>query len=165
MRILREIERLTPIVVLMEDIDSILEAYSESEVLNILDGIDEIERTVFLATTNYPELLGARILNRPSRFDKRFKIDYPNTESRMMYLKHLVGKRKPEDLGINLNKWVKDTERFTIAHLKELFIAVVILGDDYHDAVETLRSMKEFISSEHDNDKLMGFGGGPSSRD
>jgi hypothetical protein len=157
MRVFREIERETPVVVLMEDIDSILEGYSESEVLNILDGVDQIERVVFLATTNYPERLGARILNRPSRFDKRFKIDHPNTESRMLYFRHLLGERDPEDVGISLTKWVKDTDRFSIAHLKELFVAVVILGDDYAEAIETLESMKEVISSEDDHDKMMGF--------
>lgn len=158
MRIFREIEAETPIVILMEDIDSILEVFSESDVLNILDGVDQVEKVVFLATTNYPERLGARILNRPSRFDKRFKIDHPNTESRMLYFKHLLATREAKELDIDLEKWVKDTEKFSIAHLKELFVAVVILGDDYAEAIETLESMKEVISSDDDSDKMMGFG-------
>jgi hypothetical protein len=157
MRIFREIEPKTPAVILMEDIDSTLEIYNESEVLNILDGVDQVEKIVFLATTNYPERLGARILNRPSRFDKRFKIGHPNPESRMMYFKHLIGEDKLRELKIDLKKWVKDTEGFSIAHLKELFVAVVILGDNYSDAIETLSSMKEIISSDQDRDRLMGF--------
>lgn len=139
-RKLREIQPTTPIVVLMEDIDSILEIYSESEVLNILDGINQIDKAVFLATTNYPEKLGARIINRPSRFDKRFKIGHPNAESRRIYFEHIMrGKTKV----LNIDQWVKDSEGFSIAHLKELFTAVVILGDDYHDALEALVSMRE----------------------
>ena len=165
MRVFREIQKETPVVILMEDIDSTLEIYNESDVLNILDGIDQVEKVVFLATTNYPERLGARILNRPSRFDKRFKIDHPNAESRMMYFKHLIGERKISDLNIDLEKWVKDTARFSIAHLKELFVAVIILGDDYNEAVETLSSMKEEISSEDDLGKLMGFAQGDSGED
>lgn len=157
MRVFREIEKETPCVILMEDIDSILEMWDESQVLNILDGVDQIERTVFLATTNYPERLGARILNRPSRFDKRFKIGHPNAESRMMYFKHLIGDQKIAEFNINLKKWVKDTEKFSIAHLKELFVAVVILGDNYAEAIETLGSMKEEISSEDDKDRFLGF--------
>lgn len=157
MRIFREIEPKTPAVILMEDIDSTLAIYNESEVLNILDGVDQVEKIVFLATTNYPEQLGARILNRPSRFDKRFKIGHPNPESRMMYFKHLIGDEKLKELKIDLKKWVKDTEGFSIAHLKELFVAVVILGDNYSDAIETLSSMKEIISSDQDRDRLMGF--------
>lgn len=157
MRVLREIQSVTPIVVLMEDIDSIIEHYEESPVLNILDGVESVSKIVFLATTNYPETLGPRIINRPSRFDKRFKIPYPNVESRMMYFKHLCGTKKPEELKIDIKKWVKDTEDFSIAHLKELFVAVIILGDEYAEALENLSKMKEKISSSEDIDKLMGF--------
>jgi len=158
MRIFREIQNATPVIILMEDIDSILDIYNESEVLNILDGIDQVERAVFLATTNYPERLGARIINRPSRFDKRFKIDFPNEESRMLYIKSLVGERNPKDLNIDLKKWVKDTDKFSLAHIKELFVAVVILGDDYSEAIETLQTMKEIRPhSDEDSEKFMGF--------
>ncbi len=166
MRVLREIQSETPVVVLMEDIDSIIEHYEESPVLNILDGVESVRKVVFLATTNYPQLLGGRILNRPSRFDKRFKIDYPNEESRMIFFKHLCGDRKPEDLKIDLmpedlkidlTKWVKDTNKFSVAHLKELFVAVVILGDDYSEALKNLRLMSDHISSEDDEEKMLGF--------
>lgn len=167
MRKLREIEKETPVVVLMEDIDSILEIYNGSEVLNVLDGVDDIQKMVFLATTNYPDRLGARIINRPSRFDKRFKIDHPNSESRRIYFKHLIGNAaKIDDLNVDLDKWVKDTKGFSIAHLKELFVAVVILGDDYNESVETLRNMKEDITPRDYEDrynKPVGFLGSACS--
>lgn len=53
--------------------------------------------------------------------------------------------KKVKELGINLEQWVKDTKDFSIAHLKELFVAVVILGDTYDDAIKTLRSMKDQV--------------------
>ena len=163
MRLLREIQPATPIVVLMEDIDSTIEMYNESEVLNILDGVDAVEKCVFLATTNYPERLGARIINRPSRFDKRFRIGHPNENSRRIYFEHLIGDKKPGDLGIDLEKWIEDTDGMSIAHLKELFVAVVILGDDYSEAIETLRGMmEEVLDSERDEKGNLGFGGGAS---
>ena len=159
MRVFREIEPDTPVVILMEDIDSILQDFNESEVLNILDGVNQIEKAVFLATTNYPEQLGERIINRPSRFDKRFKIGHPNAESRKMYIEHLIGKDRIHKLNIPIDKWVDDTEDFSLAHLKELFVAVVILGDEYAAAIETLSSMKEDnIDSSQDENKFMGFG-------
>lgn len=158
MRVLREIQPETPIVVLMEDIDSIIEHHEESLVLNILDGVESVQKVVYLATTNYPELLGPRIINRPSRFDKRFKIPHPNAESRTMYFNYLCGNRKPEELKIDIKRWVKDTEDFSLAHLKELFVAVIILGDDYSEALENLQLMKENISSKEDVEKMMGFG-------
>lgn len=159
MRILREIEPDTPVVVLMEDIDSTIDNYSETEVLNILDGVIQVERVVYLATTNYPENLGPRIINRPSRFDKRFKIGHPNVESRKIYLEFVIGKDKIKELNIDVDKWVSDTDGFSLAHLKELFVAVVILGDSYEEAIETLLTMnEENISSAQDEEPNMGFG-------
>jgi hypothetical protein len=61
-------------------------------------------------------------------------------------------------LKIDIKRWVKDTEDFSIAHLKELFVAVIILGDDYSEAFGNLKLMKETISSKDDIDRLMGFG-------
>ena len=142
------------------DIDAILEMYNESEVLNLLDGLDQVENIVSLATTNYPERLGARVINRPSRFDKRFKIPYPSAEARRVYFEKLFKDVDIKESGIDLDKWVEDTENFSIAHMKELFVAVFILGDDYDHAIETLESMSEKISSDQDSSEMpIGFGG------
>lgn len=156
MRILRQIQPETPVVTIMEDIDATLEIYNESEILNILDGVNEVRKTVFLATTNYPEKLGARIVNRPSRFDKRFRIGYPSAESRRMYFEHLLKGKDLAALNVDLDRWVKDTDRLSIAHLKELFIATVILGDTYDEAIETLKSMRENLEDK-DYESTMGF--------
>jgi hypothetical protein len=145
MRVLRQIHPNTPVVVLMEDLDATLDNYSESLVLNVLDGVERFEHVVFLATTNYPEKLGARVVNRPSRFDKRFKVGHPTPESRAMYFRHLIGGR--DIPSIDMDRWVRDSDGFSIAHMKELFVAVVILGDEYERAVTTLRGMREAISS------------------
>lgn len=142
MKILRDIQSETPVVALMEDLDSILSYNSESRVINVIDGVDGIDKVVFLATTNYPEKLGSRIMNRPSRFDKRFFIGMPNSQSRRIYLENkLKGK------GQNIEKWVNDTENLSIAHLKELVVAVTILENKYDDAIETLKGMAKKIDS------------------
>lgn len=156
-RIFREVQPHTPIVILMEDIDALIHTYDESEVLNILDGVDRVEKVVFLATTNFPEELGERIMNRPSRFDKRFKMPHPKAKSRRTYFEHLIG-RGTVDKPVDLDKWVKDTENMSIAHLKELFIAVCILGEDYKETIDTLRAMvEERPSSTEDQEAAFGF--------
>jgi ATP-dependent 26S proteasome regulatory subunit len=156
MRILRQIHPDKKVVVLMEDLDSIIEQHDESEVLNILDGVNAFEDVVFLATTNYPEKLGHRIINRPSRFDKRIKIDFPNEECREIYLNTLLTKQEIKENKIDIKKWVEDTMGFSMAHLKELFVAHVILGDEYEEALNNLKRMKSHISSEDSGGK-MGF--------
>jgi hypothetical protein len=142
MRVLRRIQEDTPVVALMEDVDSILRYNSESEVINILDGMNGVDKVVYLATTNYPEKLGSRIMNRPSRFDRRYFIGMPNAESRKIYLsKKLQGKDQ------NVEKWVSDTEGMSIAHLKELVVAVTILDNEYDESVNILRDMKKKVDS------------------
>lgn len=153
MRRFREVQPSTPVVVTMEDMDSTISRYSETEVLNILDGIERVDHTVFVATTNYPERLGARIINRPSRFDKRFLVRYPNAASRLMYLTRIAGTSLAHT---QLQEWTADTKGFSLAHLKELFSDVIIFGTPYEDSLSTLRGMSVQVSSD-DNDRSVGF--------
>ena len=55
---------------------------------------------------------------------------------------------KIKELNIDLERWVADTDEMSIAHLKELFIAVVILQDKYEDAIGTLKTMREDLSDD-----------------
>jgi hypothetical protein len=144
--IIRQVHSKMPIIVLMEDVDAILSGYGESSTLNLLDGVHDINRVVFLATTNHPEQLGSRIVNRPSRFDKRFLIGMPNAEARSMFLEHKGIK------GEELKRWVEDTNGLSIAHLKELYVATKILGDPYDQAIETIGEMKFVPSSKYFDD-------------
>jgi hypothetical protein len=61
-----------------------------------------------------------------------------------------------EDNKPNIAKWVKDTDGMSIAHIKELFISVVILGAKYDDAIELLRSMSQKVKSTNDG-RMAGF--------
>jgi len=154
----REIQPNTPLVVLLEDIDSIIEMYSESEVLNILDGVENIEKVVFLATTNFPENLGSRILNRPSRFDKRFKMPPPKKASRKLYFDSILDEETIAKYEIDVDKWVNDTDGMSVAHLKELFIAVCILDDKYESAIKNLKTMNEEKLKSIEDDTRTGIG-------
>lgn len=144
--VIRQIHPGIPIVCLMEDVDAIANRCNESDLLNLLDGAYNIDKVVFLASTNYPERLGSRFMNRPSRFDKKFFIGMPSQEARAQYLS-----TKLKDVN-EVKQWAKDTDGFSIAHLKELFVASKILGDDYNGALKTLRKMKsQSGSAEFDN--------------
>jgi SpoVK/Ycf46/Vps4 family AAA+-type ATPase len=140
--IIRQIHNDKPLVVVMEDLDSIMECCNQSELLNVLDGLHDIKNTVFVATTNHPERLGSRVLNRPSRFDKRYFVGMPKPEARKTFLE-FKGIKKPE-----LDTWVKDTEGLSIAHLAELFTANKILGESYKDAIEIIKGMQQIPHSE-----------------
>lgn len=138
-RQIREVQPEVPIVVLMEDLDAIIERQNESKILNLLDGVEDVHKVVFVATTNFLGRLGARIVNRPSRFDRRFKVAHPKAASRKMYLDTLVKK----DDKVDIDRMVKDTEGMSLAHLKELFVATAILESDYDKTLTILKKMRE----------------------
>lgn len=141
--ILRNIEPNRPIICTIEDIDSILSNYghaTKSSFLNLLDGSSQVTNIVYIATTNYPDQLEENITNRPSRFDRRYEIGLPDDEVRRVYIQNKI---KSEDLqNIDIDYWVEQTEGFSISHIKELIISVVIFGNDLD---ESLNLMREFI--------------------
>ena len=139
----REIEPDRPLIVILEDIDSIAgeHNYTVGKLLNILDGVKQIENVVYIATTNYPEKLQERITNRPSRFDRRYKVELPNKDIRRCFIQNKLTK---EDLEkIDIEEWVKKTEGMSLSHLKEVVISVVIIGRDFNETINNLEGLKK----------------------
>lgn len=153
----RKIEKDRPLIVIMEDIDSIInEGYwSTSMLLNILDGTKQINNVVYIATTNYPEKLEDRVTNRPSRFDRRYEIEMPNAEVRESYIRKKVNHKDIEK--IDIQKWVHDTENMSIAHLRELIISVLVMGYDYQSSINHLKGLKTKPKIKDTDSKKIGF--------
>ena len=141
---LRRIEPTRRIICVMEDIDEIIEKYGEHDLLALLDGENQVENICMIATTNYPGRLGARIVNRPSRFDERILVGMPSADARRAYLKNILG-NIPE-----LDKWVKDTAELSIAHLRELAAAVRCLDQPYDTVLKRLQKMRQKIDDRED---------------
>ena len=139
----RKIEPNRPLIVLLEDIDSIAgdSNHQTSKLLNILDGVKQIEDVVYIATTNYPEKLQERITNRPSRFDRRYKVELPNEEIRRAYILH---KLTDEDLkNVNVDMWVERTEGMSLSHLKEVVISTIVMGREFEEVMGNLEGLKK----------------------
>jgi AAA+ superfamily predicted ATPase len=139
---LRKIEPERPLIVILEDIDSLAgeDRYSTTKLLNILDGVNQIDNVVYIATTNYPEKLQERITNRPSRFDRRYQVEMPSKKIREAYITKKLTK---EDLKkIDLKVWLDKTEGMSLSHLKELVVSVVVMGKTFEDSLSNLEEMK-----------------------
>ncbi len=219
LQMFRRIEPERPVVVIMEDIDAIVGRHGEAELLALLDGELQIQKVLYIATTNYPEKLDPRLMNRPSRFDVVQLIKMPSELARRQYLSaklpsleqrpsrdvmpdrdtlleqfktlqttlrnldlKLVAEKKAietmdviEQLEATsgksltqtehdrvskqigeikqmldtenakartlLDEWVKDTEGFSIAHIKELMLCVEGIGADYDLTIKRLKKM------------------------
>lgn len=138
LRMLRMIEPDRPIVAIMEDIDALVVRHSEHEYLALLDGEAQVDRICFVATTNYPERLDRRFCDRPSRFDTVQYIGMPSAIAREAYLTA----KEPSLVGRDLARWVSETDGFSLAHLKELIIAVKCLGQPFEKALDRLEAMR-----------------------
>jgi ATP-dependent 26S proteasome regulatory subunit len=90
--------------------------------LNELDGFALNRGILTLATTNHPERLDPAILDRPSRFDRKYPFEVPERPERWAYLALWNATLKPtlrlseEGIGVIADQ----TEGFSFASLKEL---------------------------------------------
>jgi predicted AAA+ superfamily ATPase len=155
---IRSIEPDRALIVILEDIDSLAgeDRYSTTKLLNILDGVKQIENVVYIATTNYPEKLQERITNRPSRFDRRYEVQMPSAEIREAYIKNKLTKNDLKK--IDLKKWIDLTDGMSLSHLKELVISVVVMGKDFDESMSTLNSMGEKPKVTSKKKSKLGFG-------
>src|SRR5271168_4630514 len=151
---LRRIEPERPIIVVLEDIEEMIDNYGEHGLLGLLDGEHQVSNVVVLATTNYPERLGERIINRPSRFDEVILVDMPSAKGRFRYLKHVLKDTVPDE---ELQTWVTATDKLSIAHLRELIVATQCLGRPYAEVIHRLRRMKVRPNSDKRGKDDVGF--------
>lgn len=109
----------------MEDLDSMIEDKTRAFFLNELDGFEANTGVVVLATTNHPDRLDPAILDRPSRFDRKSYFDLPAGAERSAYIAAWNKELQPE---LRLSEAVtievvQQTEGFSFAYLKELFLS------------------------------------------
>lgn len=150
---LRRIEPDRPIVCIEEDIDEMISRYGEHELLALLDGENQVQNVVHVATTNYPERLGSRIVNRPSRFDERIKVGMPSPAARRVYIEKVTADQISEE---DRETWIRDTEGMSIAHIRELTAAVLCLDQSYDEVISRLRSMMK-LKIKSDESVTTGF--------
>ncbi len=151
--VVRKIEPHRRVICLFEDIDSIINRYGEESLLSFLDGESNTNHVLHIATTNYPEKLDPRIVNRPRRFDRVIKIGMPSEVMRRIYL---AEKLKIEDQD-ELTRYVKGTEGFSFAGLAELVISIKCLDKTFEEACELLRKLMFKKKSSDDFGGAVGF--------
>jgi hypothetical protein len=132
----RKVEPNRPIVCLFEDIDTIIDEYGEDEILALLDGENQIDKVLNIATTNYPEKLDRRLVARPRRFDRVLEIGMPSDEVRKMYFQQKLNVTDEE-----IEKWVKASDGYSFAACAELVISVCCFENPFDKAVNILDEM------------------------
>ncbi len=124
-----KVRELSPCVLVLEDLDSLIKKELLSVVLNSLDGTEPLNGVLVLATTNHPEKLDPAIRNRPSRFDRVIEFAAPSLELREELLMKLMS-RGPEEMRLTSAEryaLAQSTEGFSYAYLKELAISSALV--------------------------------------
>ncbi len=128
---------LSPTLLIIEDIDWIAQSREEngpsgliSEFMNKLDGIEEFDNVITIATTNLPDKVEEAVKNRPGRFDRIIKIPNPNEECcRKMLDIFTKDCKKAEELDFDaLAKILVSNKKISGAHIKDLCITASILA-------------------------------------
>ena len=139
LHLLRTIEPKRMVVCVIEDLDELVNHHGPSGYLSLLDGEAQIDNCLFISTTNFPERLDRRFVDRPSRFDTVEYIGMPSAAARMAYLRH-----KEPELGVEvLEAMVKATEGLSVAHLREMIILTQCFGRTVEEAEKRLNASRQ----------------------
>ncbi|XVF36051.1 hypothetical protein REPUB_Repub19eG0025100 [Reevesia pubescens] len=161
-----------PCIIFMDEIDAIGgRRFSEGtsadreiqrtlmELLNQLDGFDQLGKVKMIMATNRPDVLDPALL-RPGRLDRKIEIPLPNEQSRMEILKiHAAGIAKHGE--IDYEAVVKLAEGFNGADLRNVCTEAgmsairaerdYVIHEDFMKAVRKLNEAKKLESTAHYN--------------
>ena len=117
-----------PAIILFDEIDSFassrdamsesFEATLVSQLLSLMDGMNDLGRVCVIATTNRPSALDPA-LRRPGRFDHEIEVGLPDTEARL----HILGihtRGMPTDPDLDLKQIANLTGSYSGADLEAL---------------------------------------------
>jgi SpoVK/Ycf46/Vps4 family AAA+-type ATPase len=135
LREFREVEKDRKILVILEELDEML--YDHHVLSNLMDGPTSVGGIFYLATTNYIDRIPER-MKRPSRFDRIIEMGPPSEQDRLEYFKAKLGMNEDED---TIKKYVKATDGFTFAGMKEFLVSVCCLGNSVEDTIMRLKGI------------------------
>jgi len=153
--------QMSPCVLILEDLDSLINDQNRSFFLNQLDGLEDNDGLLIIGSTNHFEKLDPALSGRPSRFDRKYLFDDPDKEERALYAKYWQTKLKsnndiefPDSL---LDEIAAATEKFSFAYLKEAFVSTLVLlagkeKEDHRDFQDFLRVQIKSLRDQLDKD-------------
>jgi ATP-dependent Zn protease len=141
----KKIEPNREIIIVIEGLE---ELNNSEKLLDLLDGKSSISGCLIIGTANNCTELSSALL-RPGRFDRRIHIGFPQDEIRKQYFENKGIEEEELELFVNKSK------NFSFAHLKEMVIAVKLLGADLEEVVARLKKSgekKDYTENLNSND-------------
>jgi AAA+ superfamily predicted ATPase len=147
--VFRRARSTAPCVLVLEDLDALLTDGCRSFFLNELDGFATNTGVITIATTNHPERLDASIVDRPSRFDRKYHFDLPGPATRAEYIAAWNERLRP---ALRLSEpgraqVVERTHGFSFAYIQEVFVSSTMRWMQARDSVGILPVALEQIEA------------------
>jgi len=150
---LRQVEPHRKLMCIFEDIDALIDAWGEDKLLAILDGENQVNYVLNIATSNHPEDLDYRLTNRPRRFDNIIRIGAVSRDERALYFSKKLEFKDDEEK----NKWLDASDTFSFAALAEMVISIRILERGFDETIDRLKLMMKNKAIQKDG-VAVGFG-------
>jgi SpoVK/Ycf46/Vps4 family AAA+-type ATPase len=143
-KVIRLVEPYRPILVFMDDLEYLVQEFNESKFLDLLNF--PTDNVMYIATVTNLNQLSSRIL-KIGNFNSIYEITSLSNEDRKAYLKNILPKKSKYDI----DKLVSDTDKFTIAQMREVFISLFLLEEPYESSLIRIKIRRI-------NNKQVGFG-------
>jgi len=114
-----------------------------NQLLVEMDGFDQTQGVILLASTNRPDILDPALL-RPGRFDRQIVVDRPDLEGRKAILA-VHAKEKPLAPGVDLDVIARRTPGFTGADIANLMNEAALLSARHNLKLIGLPQLEEAI--------------------
>jgi len=126
--VFKRARQLRPCVLIFEDVDTLITPRNRSFFLNQLDGFEKNVGMITIATTNHPERLDPALIDRPSRFDRKYHFNLPDAGQRREYL-GLWALRLGQRAALgepDLDALAEAPHGFSFAYLQELIVSSLL---------------------------------------
>ncbi|KAI7550867.1 P-loop containing nucleoside triphosphate hydrolase protein [Hortaea werneckii] len=122
--------RLSPCMLVLEDIETIVTSETRSYFFNELDGLENNDGLFVVGSTNFLDRLDSGLSKRPSRFDRKYLFPLPNEHERTLYCeywRHKLEKKPDVEFPRKLSPAMANiTSGFSFAFLQECFVATLL---------------------------------------
>lgn len=161
---IRQIRMVEPgrgVVVIWEEFERLIDNGYETEILQLLDGADQLPNVLYIMTTNYITRVPKRIFTRCRRIPFQVEFEYPGAEERRAYFSQKIPEKYKDQ--VDLEGWVDKTEGFSIDHCAQVLVGVFAFKQTVDDVIKDLKSRMNIygdswkMEEEPDLEKMSGF--------
>lgn len=119
--------RMSPAVIILEDIDRVVNDHMMRGFLNLMDGLTSPQGVMVIATSNNAAKIDEALIERPSRFDVVIRFDNPDSVQRLTYLTTKL-KDFPGASEEKIAALAESCNKYSMAMLQELFTGALLRG-------------------------------------